>query len=111
MSKFGGSQDKCIKCSKTGLFEHFSHYSLQPLIVYAEEKVSVGNNKIFHEACFRCATCNLKLRAPNYGILDDICYCKTHYMNALQNLKRTAIDGEGEKTAFKPIGNEPAAKK
>jgi hypothetical protein len=73
--KFGNvSQEKCFSCAKT---------------VYLLEKLTVEGktSRIFHNYCFRCAICNCKVTLGNYVGLDDLIYCKTHYMAEINGRK------------------------
>lgn len=53
----------CAKCKKT---------------VYPVEKLNCLD-KVWHKACFRCETCNLKLTMNTYKGYNKMPYCKTHY--------------------------------
>ncbi|EOD18037.1 hypothetical protein EMIHUDRAFT_57343, partial [Emiliania huxleyi CCMP1516] len=48
--RFGGGGEKCTRCNKT---------------VYAAERVS-AKDQVFHNTCFRCIECNIKLSPSNW---------------------------------------------
>eukprot|EP01134_Creolimax_fragrantissima_P002101 CFRG2101T1 len=77
--RFGGSQEKCIVCTKT---------------VYAMEKIT-ADEKIFHKACLRCAHCSKILSLGNYAGLEGTNYCKPHF-KALFSLKGNYDEGFGK---------------
>ncbi|CAJ0931482.1 unnamed protein product, partial [Mesorhabditis belari] len=61
-----GPQD-CVLCQKR---------------VYPVERM-IANRSIYHKNCFRCATCNKKLLATNYGSHEGKLLCKGHLWEAL----------------------------
>ena len=62
-SSLAGTNSKCHVCSKT---------------VYAMEFIGAAG-KAFHKACFKCAHCQVTLRADNYATVDETFYCMAHY--------------------------------
>lgn len=74
---FGGGGEKCAACAKT---------------VYAAEKLGV-HGKVFHQACFKCATCSTKLKVHNFEVDSDtgLLYCKVHFAQA-----RSAKGGDAQ---------------
>ncbi|CAF3838788.1 unnamed protein product [Rotaria sordida] len=63
MPTYGGSSEKCARCSKT--------------VYLAEKKVGAGRS--FHVRCFSCRTCNRKLDATILSEHKGEIYCKTCY--------------------------------
>jgi hypothetical protein len=73
LPKFG-AREKCNKCGQT---------------VYLVEKVTVEGKttRIFHNYCFRCSHCDRGVTLGTYVALDDLIYCKQHYLAEVQNRK------------------------
>ncbi|RHY36374.1 hypothetical protein DYB25_003454 [Aphanomyces astaci] len=61
---FGGSP-KCALCTKS---------------VYANDLKTQLEGKIFHQECFKCATCSTQLNLNNFTFAGDQLLCKVHYM-------------------------------
>eukprot|EP00850_Spirogloea_muscicola_P006197 SM000029S10492 [mRNA] locus=s29:457935:459699:+ [translate_table: standard] len=61
--QFGGTQDKCLVCSKT---------------VYPIEKVTVEGHS-YHKTCFKCLQGGCGISPSNYAALEGRLYCKHHY--------------------------------
>ncbi|KAK3781756.1 hypothetical protein RRG08_037159 [Elysia crispata] len=64
MPQWGGGP-KCGICDRT---------------VYAQEKIEAGNVS-FHQNCFKCSVCNMKLSRQNYAQADTVLFCKKHYQS------------------------------
>jgi hypothetical protein len=50
--------------------------------VYQKEGIYL-KNIWFHQSCFRCKECNLKLRIENYYIVNKQLFCSKHYSSSL----------------------------
>jgi len=62
-SAFSMKRETCYICSKT---------------VYATEKVAI-KEYVFHNGCFKCKHCGLKLKLTNYVLWEGTFYCKPHF--------------------------------
>ncbi|KAF0690073.1 Aste57867_18522 [Aphanomyces stellatus] len=64
MRVFGGSP-KCEACKAS---------------VYANDLKTQLEGKVFHQTCFKCATCATQLNLNNFTYAGDLLMCKVHYM-------------------------------
>lgn len=92
---------KCDKCGKTA----YPAYS----IALPYKKVpgkEPDPPKIFHEACFRCATCKKALNVSSYVLDHGTPYCKVHAPKAAP----TAVKAHVSKAAPTAITDSPEVK-
>ncbi|CAH8558579.1 unnamed protein product [Schistosoma bovis] len=47
--------------------------------IYPVDRISTGE-RVYHKACFRCATCQRTLLVGNFASLDGVIFCKPHYI-------------------------------
>lgn len=67
-ARFGGGGEKCNVCTKT---------------VFAAERMT-AQEKVYHEQCFRCRDCNMKLGPANWCMdTTGQLWCKPHFLQAM----------------------------
>ncbi|XP_051865494.1 LIM domain and actin-binding protein 1a isoform X3 [Pristis pectinata] len=74
------ARELCVTCQKT---------------VYPMERL-VANQQVFHNACFRCSHCNMKLSLGNFASLHGNIYCKPHFSQLFKS-KGNYDEGFGHK--------------
>ncbi|XP_069762019.1 LIM domain and actin-binding protein 1a isoform X1 [Narcine bancroftii] len=74
------ARELCVTCQKT---------------VYPMERL-VANQQVFHNVCFRCSYCNMKLSIGNFASLHGHVYCKPHF-SQLFKAKGNYDEGFGHK--------------
>ncbi|XP_067832639.1 LIM domain and actin-binding protein 1-like isoform X2 [Heptranchias perlo] len=73
-------RELCVTCQKT---------------VYPMERL-VANQQVFHNICFRCSHCNMKLSIGNFASLHGNVYCKPHFSQLFKS-KGNYDEGFGHK--------------
>ncbi|KAH9616041.1 hypothetical protein KSS87_011988 [Heliosperma pusillum] len=76
-SMFGGTQEKCVTCTKT---------------VYPIEKVAVEGNP-YHKACFRCSHGGCVISPSNYVAHEQRLYCRHHHSQLFKQKARVPEPG------------------
>ncbi|XP_072926953.1 LIM domain and actin-binding protein 1a isoform X5 [Hemitrygon akajei] len=74
------ARELCVTCQKT---------------VYPMERL-VANQQVFHNVCFRCSYCNMKLSLGNFASLHGSVYCKPHFSQLFKS-KGNYDEGFGHK--------------
>ncbi|XP_062893488.1 LIM domain and actin-binding protein 1-like isoform X2 [Mobula hypostoma] len=74
------ARELCVTCQKT---------------VYPMERL-VANQQVFHNVCFRCSHCNMKLSLGNFASLHGSVYCKPHFSQLFKS-KGNYDEGFGHK--------------
>lgn len=74
------ARELCVTCQKT---------------VYPMERL-VANQQVFHNVCFRCSHCNMKLSLGSFASLHGNVYCKPHF-SQLFKAKGNYDEGFGHK--------------
>ncbi|RWR82922.1 Pollen-specific protein SF3 [Cinnamomum micranthum f. kanehirae] len=95
---FPGTTQKCQACDKT---------------VYLVDQL-VADNRIFHNACFRCHHCKGTLKLSNFNSFEGVLYCRPHYDQLFKRTGSLDKSFEGTPKVIKPdrsTDNEHAANK
>ncbi|XP_059811823.1 LIM domain and actin-binding protein 1a isoform X1 [Hypanus sabinus] len=74
------ARELCVTCQKT---------------VYPMERL-VANQQVFHNVCFRCSYCNMKLSLGSFASLHGSVYCKPHFSQLFKS-KGNYDEGFGHK--------------
>ncbi|XP_077217236.1 LIM domain-containing protein WLIM1-like isoform X1 [Tasmannia lanceolata] len=85
---FAGTTQKCKACEKT---------------VYLVDQLTV-DNKVYHQACFRCYHCKGTLKLSNYSSFEGVLYCKPHFD---QLFKRTGSLDKSFEGGWLPVNGAP----
>eukprot|EP01117_Protostelium_nocturnum_P019597 TRINITY_DN8539_c0_g1_i4.p1 TRINITY_DN8539_c0_g1~~TRINITY_DN8539_c0_g1_i4.p1 ORF type:complete len:613 (-),score=298.29 TRINITY_DN8539_c0_g1_i4:108-1946(-) len=87
-----GTAEKCKACGKS---------------VYATEKIVVeelNSSSIYHKACLKCTTCNVKVDLSTFGSSGGVIYCKTHLKKeAAPEMAKVAFDPDAPLTGLKKV--------
>ena len=76
-------QDACNKCNKK---------------VFQPEKI-IADDRLFHQSCFKCETCNIQLSTTNYSGSEGTYYCFKDFkaaqkeQNSQSDSKDSQIEG------------------
>lgn len=94
--RFGGGGEKCTRCNKT---------------VYAAERVS-AKDQVFHNTCFRCIECNIKLSPSNWRgrppTREHVPTAREHAPPPPPRIAWTALPACGSRPSPRPVLSLPS---